>query len=134
MNKNKQSVMFISWAPYCSRSDNIAREFGGQSYIVYYSWFGSSFFTVAFKYLFQTLKSLRIICRNKPDVIFIMNPPIFSCIPALIYCKMYKNRGYVIDSHSAAFTHKKWMALGRIQKYFFSRSISNVVLTESMLQ
>ena len=29
------SLVFISWASNCSRSDNIARELGGKSYMVY---------------------------------------------------------------------------------------------------
>ncbi len=44
-------VVFISWAPYCSRSDNIARELGGVSYMVYFPFFGSTYWTILFKYL-----------------------------------------------------------------------------------
>lgn len=119
--------IFISWAPHCSRSDNIAREFDGKSYLVYYEFFGSNYITVVFKYLFQSIKSFKIILKEKPDIIFIMSPPIFAFFPPWLYCKIFRKKGYISDSHSATFRQKKWKVLSPLQKFFFKDAISNIV-------
>ena len=36
LDQSDGSLTFISWASNCSRSDNIARELGGKSYMVYH--------------------------------------------------------------------------------------------------
>ena len=60
------SLVFISWASNCSRSDNIARELGGKSYMVYHPIWGSNFFTIAFKYLTQSIETFWILLRDRP--------------------------------------------------------------------
>lgn len=125
--EQQKKIVFISWAPYCSRSDNIAREFGGKSYMVYYPFFGSNYFTIAFKYLFQTLKSLFILFKEKPNIIFCMSPPIFTTLPAWIYTKIIHNTGYVIDYHTSSFVKPIYVKLFFIQKFFAKRAITNIV-------
>ena len=65
-------ITFISWAPYCSRSDHIARELGGSSHMVYLSRFGSHPATVAFKYAGQLLRTLEILRAERPEAVFVM--------------------------------------------------------------
>lgn len=127
MKPEDLKYIFISWAPHCSRSDNIAREFRGTSFLVYYPFFGSNYIFVVFKYLFQTVKTFQVILKEKPDVIFVMNPPIFALFAPLLYCKIFRKKGYITDSHTAAFSHKKWQLLGPLQGIFFRNAITNIV-------
>lgn len=133
--KVKIKKIYISWAPHCSRSDNTIRELDGESVKIYYLFFGSNYFSVLFKYLFQTINTFLVLLEKRPDVIFIMNPPIFTCIPIWLYCKVFRKRGYITDSHTAAFSMKKWQLLFPLQKFFFRRAITNIVtnLTHSKL-
>jgi len=94
--------------------------------MAYYPVFGSNYLTILFKYLFQTIKSFIILLKEKPDIIFVMNTPIFTCVPAWIYCKL-KRAGYITDSHTAAFSMKIWQLLFPIQAFFFRHSITNIV-------
>lgn len=119
--------IFISWASNCSRSDNIAREFNGNSYMIYYSIFGSNYFSILFKYLFQCIESFILLLREKPDVVFVMNPPIFSCVSPWFYSKILHKTGFITDSHTAAFRQMKWKVLFPLQKFFFRNAISNIV-------
>src|SRR5688572_29702119 len=88
-------IVFISWAPYCSRSDNIARELGGVSYMVYYAGFGSSYWTILFKYLCQSIETLFLLLRDRPRCVVCMSPPVIALIPVWLYCAVFR-RGYVI--------------------------------------
>jgi glycosyltransferase involved in cell wall biosynthesis len=45
--------------------------------------------------------------RERPDVIFVQNPPIFAVVVAFLYARFYGAR-YVIDSHTGAFIGLKW--------------------------
>ncbi|WP_197444001.1 glycosyltransferase [Maioricimonas rarisocia] len=128
----KNGPLFISWAPYCSRSDGIARRLGGESHMVYSSGWGSNIFTVAFKYLSQTIKTLWLLFRKRPDVVFVMAPPVIACIPVWLYCALC-GKSFVIDAHTGAFLHPRWTRLQWIQR-FFSRRARTTIVTNTFLQ
>jgi glycosyltransferase involved in cell wall biosynthesis len=100
-------ITFISWAPYCSRSDHIARELGGTSHMVYESRLGSSAATVVFKYAAQAWRTLRLLRSERPDAVFVMTPPVFAVLAVRLYCRR-AGIPYVIDTHTAAFLHPRW--------------------------
>jgi glycosyltransferase involved in cell wall biosynthesis len=60
------------------------------------------------RYLVQGWRTWRVLCRERPDVIFIQNPPIFAVVVAAIYARCYGAR-YAIDSHTAAFMSSRWI-------------------------
>ncbi len=122
-------VVFVSWAPYCSRSDNIAREFCGKSYMVYAPFFGSNYFTILFKYLFQTVKTLTILLRERPDVVFIMAPPTTACFPVYVYTCLFP-AGYIIDSHTMALLGERWKRVSFIHRFFSRRAITTIVTND----
>ncbi len=119
-------IVYISWAPYCSRSDNTARELGGQSYMVYSEFLGSNYFTVLLKYFFQAIVTLSILFRDRPDVVFVMSPSVFATIPVYIHCKIFDAR-YVIDAHTGAFDHLIWKKVEFLQQFFCRKAIFSIV-------
>lgn len=129
--KTIQAVTFISWQPYCSRSDNIAREFGGQSYKVYYDSFGSRYSTILFKYSLQFFKTLFLLFRDRPDVVFVMSPPVFATIPVFLYCFILKKR-YIIDAHTGAFDDSMWHKVKFLQKFFCHNALLTTVTNEDI--
>jgi len=129
---DRASMLFISWAPFCSRSDNIARHLGGKSFMVYSPRFGSNYFTVAFKYVSQTFKTLRILFREKPGAVFVMTPPVFASLPAWIYSRV-TGTPFLIDAHSGAFVDPRWKPLLFIHKWFSAAARATIVTNEYML-
>ena len=128
----KPKIIFISWAPYCSRSDNIARELGGKSYMVYYDCWGSNYLTILFKYLMQSIRSLFILFQEKPDVVFVMSPPIIACAPVFLYKIFCKRIKIVIDAHTAAFTHQRWAKKDQLNSFFTSRAAFTIVTNANL--
>lgn len=128
----RQKIIFISWQPYCSRSDHIARELGGESYKIYYDFFGSRYSTVLFKYLAQTIKTLWILLKNRPKKVFVMSPPVFANIPVYIYSKIFAGQ-YVIDAHTGAFVDAYWQRVQKLQ-HFFARKAKLVSVTNKKLK
>ena len=131
MTPDARRLVFISWAPNCSRSDNIARELGGVSYMVYFSFFGSTYWTIAFKYCCQAIKTLFLLFRDRPRCVICMSPPVPALIPVWLYCVIMR-RGYLIDYHTAAFVFRAQQRLYFLQKFFARRAILNL-LTNSHL-
>jgi glycosyltransferase involved in cell wall biosynthesis len=122
-------MIFISWAAYCSRSDNIAREFGGSSHMVYCSALGSNIFTIWLKYIIQFFKTQYILFTRKPKIIFVMTPPVFAVLS--IYCySLLKDVFYIIDAHTAAFLLPRWKHLQWMQCFLCRRALTTIVTNE----
>ncbi|MEZ5566616.1 MAG: glycosyltransferase [Gammaproteobacteria bacterium] len=119
-------LLFISWAEDCSRSDNIARQLGGTSHMIYSPRWGSRYGTILFKYLSQTLKTLKLLWRERPNTVFVMTPPPFACLPVWLYC-LVTPASFVIDAHSASFLHTRWKKLPFIHRFFSKRARATLV-------
>ena len=130
--KKELKVVYISWAPYCSRSDYTARELGGTSYMVYLGWLGSNICTILLKYFGQFVKTLRILFREKPNVVFVMTPPVFAVIQILVYANL-KNIPFIIDAHSGAFLHPRWRYFQNLQLFFCRLSTTTIVTNEYLV-
>lgn len=131
MDTERKGIVFISWAPFCSRSDSIARRLGGQSYMVYSPAYGSHYVTVPFKYLSQTIKTLRILIRQRPAAVFVMTPPVAACLPAWIYSRL-TGALFVIDAHTGAFLDARWKWLLFVHKWFSRAARTTIVTNEYM--
>lgn len=124
-------IVYISWAPYCSRSDNTARELEGRSYMVYFGAFGSNYFTILIKYLLQTVKTLKILFIDRPDVVFVMSPPVFACVPIILFCTIFSKK-FVIDAHTGAFSNPMWEKVSFMQKYFCQKALFTIVTCSNL--
>lgn len=123
-------LVFISWQPYCSRSDNIARVLGGgASYKVYDERWGSRYGTIAFKYAIQAWQTWRLLRRDRPRVVVVMTPSTIACLPVWWYCLLHRAR-YVIDAHTAAFVVAPWQQILWLHRFFSRRAVTTIVTNE----
>ncbi len=128
---SKKRIVYISWQDYCSRSDNTARELGGKSFLIYYKIFGSHYATIAFKYICQIMKSFGVLLREKPDVVFVMSPPVFAAIPVYLYCNLL-NKPFVVDAHTGAFVDKMWHKAMFLQRFFCRTAVFTIVTNQRL--
>ncbi len=125
-------VTYISWAESCSRSDNTARELGGKSHLVYLAKLGSHPATILFKYFGQSVMTWRKLKKDRPEAVFVMSPPVIAAIPVYLYCKR-KKIPFVIDAHTGAFLHPRWVKFQWLQR-FFSRKAATTIVTNNHLK
>ena len=125
-------MIFISWAEDCSRSDGLASELGGKSYMIYSPFWGSNPYTIFFKYISQSFKTLSLLLKLRPRVIFVMTPPIIACCVIWLYCRIAGAR-YVIDAHTAAFLLPIWKKTIFLHR-FFSRAAATTIVTNTYLE
>jgi glycosyltransferase involved in cell wall biosynthesis len=122
-------IVFISWAEYCSRSDNIARELGGFSHMVYCGSLDSNIFTVWLKYIVQFFKTQYVLLTNRPKVVFVMTPPVFAVL-SIYFHSFLRRISYIIDAHTAAFLLPRWKYLQWLQRFLCRRAITTIVTNE----
>src|SRR6266481_2550059 len=66
--------VFITWYPYCRRSDALASKLAARSYLVHYLRFKSPL-QAPVKYFMQTLKTIQILYRERPAIVLVASPP-----------------------------------------------------------
>lgn len=120
---------YISWAPYCSRSDNTARELRGTSHMVYRASLGSRPATVWLKYLAQGLDTFRILSAERPDAVFVMSPPVFAVMTVWLWARFH-GVPYVVDAHTAAFLHPRWTHFQWLHNALCRRAATTIVTNE----
>ena len=133
MKRTMQRIIFISWAENCSRSDHLARLLGGKSYMIYAGWLGSHPATITLKYLIQIWQTLKLLWREKPEVVLVMVPPIFTVLPVYFYCKITGSR-FATDNHTAGFTMKRWQMMRFLHGWLEKRAACNIVTNEKLRQ
>lgn len=131
MRGERKGLAFISWAPFCSRSDSIAARLGGDSFMVYSARYGSRYVTLPIKYASQTVKTLRILFRRKPATVFVMTPPVTACFPAWLYCRL-TGASFIIDAHTGAFLDSRWKRVLFLHKWFSRAARTTIVTNEHM--
>jgi len=122
-------VTYISWAESCSRSDHTARELGGSSHMVYAPQFGSRASTILFKYIAQWVQTVQILRRERPDAVFVMTPSVIAALPAFWYAWRH-HKQMVLDAHTAAFLHPRWLHLQWLQMALCRRAATTLVHNE----
>jgi len=122
--------IFITWYPYCRRSDALGEQIGARSYLVHYLRFKAPLLA-PFKYVLQSLKTAWILLRDRPDGVLVANPPVVA--PFLIWA-ISRLRGYrfIVDAHSGAFQHLRWSWSLPLQRFLARRAVTTIVTNETM--
>lgn len=124
-------LMYLSWAESCSRSDQTARELGGESYMVYLPSLGSHPLTIIPKYIGQFFMTAGLLIRHRPTAVIVMSPPIIASFAVLIY-HFFTRRPFALDCHTAAFMHPRWKRLQWLQHAIERRATVNIVHNEHL--
>lgn len=126
-------LVYVSWAPHCSRSDHTARELGGRSFMIYAGWLGSRPGTIALKYAVQWWQTSRLLRRTQPRIVFVMSPPVFAALPALWYARR-TGAHVVVDAHTCAFVLPRWQPFQGLQQWVCRRAATTLVTSGYMAE
>jgi glycosyltransferase involved in cell wall biosynthesis len=90
-------IYLILWGPFGDRADEIAEIVGAERESITLL-YGPRYFA-AIRYLALFFRTLFLLARRRPDVVYAQNPPIFCPLTCLLYCRLTGAR-LVIDHHS----------------------------------
>lgn len=90
-------MIFIAWAPTGRRSESLSKELKAKLYLIHYKFRKKIY--APFKYFYLFIKTFAILLKEKPDLIFAQNPPLFCPLTCLIYAKLFRKR-VITDTHT----------------------------------
>jgi glycosyltransferase involved in cell wall biosynthesis len=130
ITRKYQKKIFISWFAFSSRNDNLAKYLNANLYHMgHYE--KHRLVWAPLKYSIASFKTLFILAKEKPDVIFIQNPPIFAVLITWFYCIFNKSK-YVVDTHSSAFTRRRWIFFQWLYRFLSKRALVNILHNEPL--
>lgn len=132
MWRGSVSSSFITWYPYCRRSDAIAAALGGTSHLIHYLSFKRPL-QAPVKYLLQTAVTWRVLRHERPDLVLVAVPPIFAALPVWLYARRSGAR-IVVDAHTGIFEHTRWQWLMPLTRAVLARVDVVVVTGEHLRQ
>jgi len=122
--------VFITWYPYCRRSDSLGQQLGAPSYLVHYLRFKTPVLA-PFKYVLQTLKTAWILLRERPDGVLVANPPVVAPLVIWLGSLLLRYR-FIVGAHSGAFPHARWSWSVPLQRFLARRAQACIVTNEHM--
>ncbi len=122
-------ITFIAWERYERRSALLAQHLGATMHHIYHGQRGKLLQAPA-RYLTQGRETWTVLSRERPDVIFIQNPPIICVLLVFFYSRWHPAQ-YVIDSHTAAFTSRKWRWSVGLHRLLSLRAAATIVHNNS---
>lgn len=85
------------------------------------------------KYPFQALKTLVVLARQRPQAIFVQNPPIFASLMVYLW-GLVTGAKYIIDSHTDALLASWWKWSLSLHRYLSRRAITTLVTNDHLRQ
>lgn len=81
------------------------------------------------KYPWQALKTLTILCRTRPRIVFVQSPPSPAVMCVCLYCTV-TGACYFIDAHSAAFQLAIWRHPVFLTRCLARKAVATIVTNE----
>jgi glycosyltransferase involved in cell wall biosynthesis len=78
------------------------------------------------KYILASFKTLLVLYKERPDIIFVMNPPVFAVLIVWLYCRVNKSK-YVVDTHSGIFTAARWRFFLPLYRFLAKQALMNML-------
>ena len=122
-------ALFIAWIAYSRRSQLIADKLQMKFYPI--QSLKRRYFYAPLRYVLQTMRTLAILVREQPRLVFVQNPPIFAAMVVYVYAKLWRAR-YVIDSHTGALLAPWWKWSLPIHAFLSRRAITTIVTNQHL--
>jgi glycosyltransferase involved in cell wall biosynthesis len=116
---------FVSWLPFHGRSQAFIDALELEPIYASYLRTGN-LISAPVKYGPQFLRTIAALRSARPQVIFVMDPPVFAVASVFFYCLGRKAR-YIMDCHSGVFESGKWRWSLPLQRFFARRAAAVIV-------
>ncbi|HSL45268.1 MAG TPA: hypothetical protein VK897_17675 [Anaerolineales bacterium] len=127
--------LFLVWGPpsHGPRSQVFARELGIRDLHFLQVTSERGVLSALFKYPLLAIRTLSLLFRKRPRLVFVQSPPGFAVLFVYLYCALTGSR-YIVDAHSAAlllpfWTKPRWLWAGLARK-----ALTTIVTNEHFAQ
>ncbi len=122
-------MIFIAWIRHNRRSQLLAQKFQMKLFLI--QTLKRSYFLAPLRYVLQTITTWATLLREKPDVVFVQNPPIFAALWVYLYAKLWRAE-FVIDSHTGALLAPWWQWTLPLHAFLSRRAVTTVVTNQHL--
>ncbi len=126
-HKDKK-IVFLKWFPYDKRNEAISQSIGARCLFIH-SLKKKTWINAPLRYVLQFIRTFVQLWKEKPQTIFVTNPPIFAAATVAMYCATCNGR-FVIDSHGGVFNHK-WKFAEPLHRLLVRKALLNIVTNRS---
>lgn len=117
---------FVIWVREVKLNEFLAHEIDAEVLISYKKKWGRFNIPFFVRYLIQGVDTYKKLKKIKPDIVFVMNPPITAVLTVYFYCQLNKAR-FAIDTHTAGFIDRKWVFFHWLHRFLAKKAILNTV-------
>jgi len=122
--------IFITWYPYCRRSDALGAKLNARSYLIHYLRFKDPR-VAPIKYLLQAVKTAQVLLKHCPKGVLVATPPVVAPLVVWLGSVLLRYQ-FVVDAHSGAFQHSRWSWALPLQRFLSKRASLTLVTNEHM--
>jgi hypothetical protein len=126
-------TLFIAWERYHARTSRLGRALGAEVRYVYRLGRVRGP-RLVLKYLLQSVDTLAILARERPDVVLVQTPPVFGAVLATLYAALRPSARVILDAHSGTFLSSKWTWSLGLQRWCSRRAEMTIVHMASLLR
>lgn len=125
-------AVFIAWEKYHARTELLAKSLGARVFYTYRLGRVSGL-RLLLKYAWQSLDTLGILLRERPDVVLVQTPPVFPALLAAAYALIFRRVRLIIDAHSGNFLSAKWRWSLPLHRWASRRAVLTLVHMPSLV-
>ena len=124
------NALFLVWGPpsHGPRSRAFARGLGIDVQFIS-STRRRGLLAAPYKYSHQAVKTLSLLSRRHPHVVFVQSPPSFAVVVVWLYC-LVMNARFAVDAHSDAMQSVYWTRPRWLYRYLARRALTTIVTNE----
>lgn len=125
-------IVFVAWAPISRRSESLSKELRAKLYLIHYKFRRKIF--APFKYPLLFVRTFLILLKERPNVIFAQDPPVFCPVACLVFAKFFGKK-LIIDAHTGVwggYWKKIWFLDKCIMKNAFLTVVTNRYLKDQL--
>jgi glycosyltransferase involved in cell wall biosynthesis len=127
--------LFLVWGPpsHGPRSQVFARELGISELHFLNVTSQRGVVSALFKYPMLTLRTLSLLFRKRPKLVFVQSPPGLAVLFVALYC-MLTGSQYIVDAHSAALQLSVWTKPRWFWAALARKALATIVTNEHFAQ
>lgn len=127
----RDQSLFLVWGPpsHGPRSRVFARELGIEDLHYVYSTKRRGLLVAPFKYTYQAIRTLILLFRRRPRVVFVQSPPSFAVFFVYLYSLLARSC-FVVDAHSDAMLSPYWTRPRWLHRFLARQAVTTIVTNE----
>lgn len=123
--KPKMKLLYLAWAPYNRRAESFAQALGAELCFVHYFQYQKMKWA-PIKYPLMAFRTLWLLWKKKPDVVFAMSPPLFCPLTVYLY-QVFFRKSLIIDAHTGSLLSPPWTYFRGLHQFLCQKAVCTIV-------